>query len=71
MEPRDYNGHTPEGRVPVTERVDQQGRRHVALMTERELLEETVTTLRQFADGLAQFNEHAHSNPMMKNLLGL
>jgi len=40
-------------------------------MSDRELSEETVTTLRQFADGLAQFNEHAHTNPMMKNLLGL
>jgi hypothetical protein len=67
MEPQDYNGHVGT----VESDYDEQGRKSVDIMTDHELAVETVRLLRQFADGLAKFNEAAQSNPMMKNLLGL
>ena len=67
MQAQDYNGHVGTELPPA----DDKGRPNVKAMSDRELTEETVITLRQFADGLAILNEHAQSNPMMKGLLGL
>lgn len=61
----------PVDRTPVAERQDAKGRTHVALLTERELMEEIATTLRNITDGIEQMSEAAHKNPMMKGLLGL
>lgn len=76
----DYAGHVPEELpaewcgVPAEEHTDhrdEKGRVLVEHKSDRELLEETVTTLRNITDGIEQLSDMAKTNPMMKGLLGL
>lgn len=49
---------------------DAKGREHVHTMTDRELLEECVTTQRQMIDLAEYVSEALQKNPMMKMMLG-
>lgn len=51
--------------VPSNQR-DEKGRMPVQSMTEREMLAETLTILRQITDGMEQFMVSAKSNPMLR-----
>jgi len=43
---------------------DEKGREHVHIMTDRELLEEQVTTLRRIDDTVSSFVKSLETNPM-------
>lgn len=53
------------GVAPVERPRDEQGRLLVSHMSDRELLEEAVTTFRFISDAFLQFQE----SPMMKNAM--
>jgi hypothetical protein len=58
-------GHTANSELTESP-VDIRGRRHVEAMTDRELLEETVKTLRSTQDTVEAFIESMSKNPMLK-----
>jgi hypothetical protein len=59
-------------RVTDAEHVDAKGRPAVKLMSERELLEEIVTTLRVGVDAMdGMVANGVFANPMIKQMLGL
>lgn len=49
---------------------DERGREHVHTMTDRELLEEMVTSQRQLSDLVANFMGSMDKNPMMRMFAG-
>lgn len=50
---------------------DSRGRVMVTHLSDRELLVEILTKLRDVTDGIEQMSEAAQGNPMLKGLLGL